>query len=279
MRYVFFGSPEFAAIILRKLIEGGCPPALVITNPDRLLGRKRVLTSPPAKLVAEEHGVKVFQPEKLSPSDLAESDGYDFFIVAAYSKIIPSSIIDLPRIGTIGVHPSLLPKFRGPSPIQYAILQGEEITGTTLFLIDEKIDHGPVIAQKTGIRIDNKYFGELTRDLAEASAELLLENWPRIVANNLKPLPQNESLATLTYKIQTDDGYVPEDELNRALQGKSAEDANKINRMVRAFNPEPGVYSLISGKRMKILKSHTENGRLFPEIIQREGGKPVVVRL
>lgn len=277
MRYVFFGSPEFASIILKRLIDGGYPPIAVITNPDRPQGRKHALTPPPAKVVARENNITVLQPEKLSADVFNDFKDCDLFLVAAYSKIIPEDIISMPRLGTIGVHPSLLPKFRGASPIQYTILAGEKETGTTLFLIDEKVDHGPIFAQKGGVSVDDKYFNDLTKELADVSAGLLLETLRDIVDGKITPLPQNEAEVTLTKKIKTDDGFVSEEELVSAQSGTSFELAKKINRMIHAFNPDPGVYTIKDGKRMKILKSSIKNGSLRLEIVQWEGKKPVSI--
>src|SRR3989338_5278870 len=154
MKYAFFGTPEFAAIILEKLIKAGMPPALVVCNPDRPKGRKRVITPPPlkARIMNQESGIrdriKIIQPEKLEirnwELEIEKLGGIDFAIVAACAKIIPKNIIDTLPAKFLGVHPSLLPKYRGAPPIQSAILNGERKTGATLFLLDEKVDHGQI---------------------------------------------------------------------------------------------------------------------------------------
>src|SRR6266481_8138985 len=150
MKYVFFGTPEFAAIVLDELIAAGFLPDAIICNPDRPAGRKKVITPPPVKKLIAERGLesqtKILQPEKPTPELFKEFDDIDFFVVAAYAKIIPQSILDIPRLGAIGVHPSLLPKYRGSSPIQSAILAGEMETGVTLYMLDHKMDHGPMLA-------------------------------------------------------------------------------------------------------------------------------------
>ncbi|MBI3088684.1 MAG: methionyl-tRNA formyltransferase, partial [Candidatus Colwellbacteria bacterium] len=154
-RYIFFGTPRFAAIILEKLISAGIPPVALVCNPDRPTGRKKIITPPPTKQVVREKvasskgKIEIFQPENLKDAYyLLHATNYDVFIVAAYSKILPREILAIPRLGTIGVHPSLLPKYRGPSPIQSAILAGETETGITLFLMDEQVDNGPIISSK-----------------------------------------------------------------------------------------------------------------------------------
>lgn len=277
MKYVFFGSPEFASIILKKLIGGGYSPFAVVASPDRPQGRKHLLTPPPAKVVAGENKIPVFQPDKLSKEQFSDFKDCDFFLVAAYSKIIPGDIINMPKRGTIGVHPSLLPKLRGASPIQYAIFEGEKETGTTIFLIDEKADHGPIYTQRGGVTVNGKYFPELTKELAELSAALLLEKLPLIAKGEITSLSQDENEATFTKKIKTEDGFVKNEDLESAGSGKSQELAIKINNMVHAFNPDPGVYTIKEGKRMKILESIVDNGCLTLKTIQWEGKKPIKV--
>ena len=278
MRYAFFGSPEFAAIILERLSAVGYPPALLICNPDRAQGRKHILTPPPAKVTAEKTGIPVLQPEKPSLDTLKAHGQFDFFLVAAYSKIIPEEILSYPRLGTIGVHPSLLPELRGPSPIQYAIIKGYKETGASLFLVDAKVDHGPILGRRGGIKTDGKYFNELVAELAEASARLVVEVLPDFLSGKIEPISQDENLVTFTKKIATEDGFIEERELNEARNGVSEERALKIDRLVHALNPDPGVYTVSEGKRMKILKSRAENGRLFLERIQWEGKTPIDIK-
>ena len=279
MRYAFFGSPEFAAIVLERLSAAGYPPALLICNPDRAQGRKHILTPPPTKVAAGKFDISVLQPEKPSLAEIRGRGEFDFFLVAAYSRIIPEEILSYPRLGTIGVHPSLLPQLRGPSPIQYAMMSGQKETGTSLFLVDAKVDHGPILAQRGGVRIDNKYFEEVVKELAEVSAKLFLEILPNFATGSIKPTFQDEGLATFTKKIATVDGFIEEHELNEARSGVSEENALKINRLVHALNPDPGAYTVSGSKRMKISKSRIENGRLLLEVIQWEGKKPTSIKL
>ena len=172
MKYVFFGTPDFAAIILEKLCACGLIPLAVVTNPDRPFGRKKIITPPPAKRVAHEYNIPILQPETITPGFLEELRGVaaDFFIVAAYAKILPADLIGLPPRGALGVHPSLLPKLRGTTPIQTAILNGDKNAGTTIFLLDEKVDHGRILAQES-IPVAGKNYIELARALAELSSE------------------------------------------------------------------------------------------------------------
>src|SRR3989338_8882184 len=145
--FAFFGTSEFAVKILGRLIESGYVPSLVITTPDKPKGRKMIMTPPPIKVFAQSHNLKIAQPASLLTYNLQPTI-YNLFIVASYGKIIPKSILDIPKFGTLNVHPSLLPKFRAPSPIQAFILSGEKKTGVTIMLMDDKIDHGQILAQK-----------------------------------------------------------------------------------------------------------------------------------
>ncbi|MEX2436632.1 MAG: methionyl-tRNA formyltransferase, partial [Candidatus Paceibacterota bacterium] len=175
IKYAFLGNPRFAEIILEKLIKSGFPPEIVICNPDKPVGRKKVVTPPETKVIAEKYDIKIYQPEKLTLENWQENIGeVDVCVLAAYGKIIPDKIIQSIDKGIIGVHPSLLPKFRGPTPIQSVILEGENKTGITLYLMDEEVDHGPVIAKRELSAVMNKInYEDLEEKLAELSADLI----------------------------------------------------------------------------------------------------------
>lgn len=274
MKFAFFGTPDFAAIILEKLITHELIPSVVVCNPDRPKGRKRIITSPTVKIIAQNHNIKVCQPEKLDirNSDLGISM-LDFGVVASYGSIIPKSIIKQFRLGVIGVHPSLLPKYRGSSPIQSAILEGEKETGVTLFLMDEKIDHGPIIEKSKILISKSETYETLHNKLAELSGDLLIEVIPKFMKGEIRPETQDESQATYTKKFITQDAYVD-------LEKDSPE---MIWRKIRALNPEPGVWTIwnrgepfdsAQGKRMKILEVDFNNGKLQLKKIQFEGKTP-----
>ncbi len=282
--YVFFGTPDFAAIILDKLIKAGLLPAAVVCNPDRPAGRKKIVTPPPAKVLAEEHKIKVYQPESLEirnslpigKAGKLELGDIDFGVVASYGKIIPENIIRTFKLGAIGVHPSLLPRHRGASPIQSAILAGDEVTGVTLYLLDEKMDQGAIITgQELTITNDDNY-ETLSRRLANLGAELLIETLPKFARGEIRPQVQNEDYATYTGKFKTEDGFVDPEDLRAAQDGASLEkdDPVVIERKIRALNPEPGVWTLKEGKRMKILEAEIRDGKLKLKKIQFEGKKP-----
>lgn len=280
--YVFFGTPDFAAIILEKLIRSDMAPSVLVCNPDRPVGRKQILTFPPTKKIIQELesrnnelSVKVFQPENITElaalADKVFADN-DFAVIAAYSTIIPQEVIDKARLGFVGAHPSLLPKLRGPSPIQSAILGGNEKTGTTLFIIDDKIDHGPILANKElGIR--NQDYEELMRELAELSGELLVDTLPKFVSGNIEPEPQNHRDATYTKKFSSDDGYIDPKDLKKAQSGDNMM-VTEIYRKIRALNPEPGVYTFMEEQRTKLLEAEIDGDSLKLTTIQREGKNP-----
>mgnify|MGYP001612774047 FL=1 len=267
-------------VVLEKLIADGFAPTCVVCNPDRPVGRKKVITQPPTKLLAKKNGIKVWQPEKLEIGNWKSEVGeIDFAIVAAYSKIIPKGIIEIPKLGVIGVHPSLLPKYRGASPIQSAILRGDEKTGVTLFLIDEKVDHGPVLAQAkvTGHGSGIKY-AELQKQLAELAGDLLVEMLPKFLAGEITPQSQNDEGATYTKKFLSEDARIEPGDLERALSGENPGLAQSIDRKIRALNPEPGVWTMKDGKRMKLLEAEIADGRLRLKRIQIEGKKPQAMK-
>ncbi len=279
MKYVFFGTPDFAATILEKLIAAGFPPACVVCNPDKPVGRKKVITPPPTKLVAQKCGIPVLQPENLSALNFQLSAiKADFFVVAAYSKILPKSIIEMPKLGVIGVHPSLLPKHRGASPIQSTLLQGDSETGVTLFLIDEKVDHGPIIvSEKIKVKSEKLTYTELQIELANCGGELLVKILPRFFSGEINPQPQNEAEATYTKKFLGEDGRIDPDDLKKAVSGAHPGLAQSIERKIRALNPEPGVWTIENGKRMKLLEAEVIEGKLILKKIQTEGKKPRAV--
>lgn len=276
MKYVFFGTPDFAAIILEKLIKAGWLPTAVVCNPDKPVGRKRIITPPPTKVIALKNGIKAYQPEKLEIPACAgrenlklEIGEIDFAIVVAYAKIIPKEILGLPRLGTVAVHPSLLPKYRGSSPIQTAILDGEKETGVTLFLADEKVDHGKILAvSRLPLEVKDNY-ESLSKKLAESGGVLLVEILPKYLKNEITPLTQDESQATYTKKFVTQDGYVDLEKDKPEI----------IEKKVRALNPEPGVWTLRQAQgrpqRMKILEAELmPENKLRLKKIQFEGKKP-----
>jgi methionyl-tRNA formyltransferase len=253
MKYIFFGTPQFAAIILEKLIEAGFVPEAVVCNPDEPIGRKKIITPPLTKIIAQTNKIPVWQPGKLEirnwKLEIDKLGNIDFAIVVAYNKIIPQTILDTLPAKFIGVHPSLLPKYRGPSPIQSAILNGEKETGTDLFLIDKDVDHGPVLASAKCKISEKDNYETLEKKLAELGGKLLIENLPKYLSGKIKPQEQDHLKATFTKKFSTEDGCVD-------LEKDSPE---LIFNKIRALNPDPGVFTFIQTKngkkRVKLLEA------------------------
>jgi methionyl-tRNA formyltransferase len=246
LHYAFFGTPEFAVIVLDELEAAGYSPALIVTAPDKPQGRKLVVTPSPVKAWAMERRVPVLTPLKLNDEHFAaelSAAHCNLFIVAAYGKIIPKLILDMPKHGTINVHPSLLPKFRGPSPIESAILSNEDHTGVTIIGLDEETDHGPVIAQKECSTPDWPPKGSvLTWTLAHEGGRLLADVLPQWLATH-EARPQKHTQATFTKKIRKEDGLID-------LAGDALINYKKI----RAFDEWPGAYFFMerNGKQVRI---------------------------
>ncbi len=276
--FVFFGTPRFAEIVLNGLVSHGFVPAALVCNPDRPLGRKKTITPPPTKrlILDKKLSTVVLQPEKLDDDFIAQLRSLkpDFFVVAAYAKIIPHAVLDIPRCGTLGTHPSLLPAYRGASPIQSVILAGETKTGTTIYAMDEKMDHGAIFAQEE-IPLDvlTTDYCELEEQLAKLSAHLLAKTIPALLNGNTTPLAQDESRASFTKKFVTDNGFVEYSELDAAIAGNS-DKAELIVRTIHALNPEPGAWTLQNNKRIKLLDARMDAGVLKLITIQEEGQKP-----
>ncbi len=241
---IFFGTPLFAVPALEALVKNGYSIVGVVTRPDEPAGRNQILTPPPVKIAAERLGIPVFQPEGFDAKHFAEEiPAAELFIVAAYGKIIPQSILNLAPRGTLNIHPSLLPKWRGPSPIQSAIMAGDEHTGVSIMLLDELMDHGPIVAQRTVPLPPRATYPLLHDTLAELGAIMLIETIPPYLAGKIKPVMQNDEQATFSKILKRNDG--------RALWDRPAE---SIDRMVRALNPWPGVWTIWPGTIIYRLK-------------------------
>ncbi len=240
---VFFGTHTFAATILQGLIDSGMfDIQLVITQPDRPVGRKQELQKSPVKLLAEKHGLKIAQPASLKTFDF--TDFMDLGIVAQYGLIIPQRVLDLPKMGIINVHTSLLPKYRGASPIQTALMNGETQTGVTIMKMDAGLDTGPIILQKTLDIAQNDTYTTLDQKMAEIAISGLLEAIPQYISGALQPVPQDNSKATFTKQLTREDGRVD--------WQKTAQET--YNRW-RGLTPWPGVWTdELGDKRMKLLK-------------------------
>lgn len=274
MKYIFFGTPRVAMLVLSGLMDHGLQPRAVVTNPDRPAGRKKIITPSPVKKLVQERDpagkIPIFQPENISEivGNLREL-APDFLIIAAYTQILPKSILEVSRLGAIGVHPSLLPKYRGPSPMPSAILAGEKTTGVTLYLMDEKMDNGPILAAAE-LPIENLDYLELETALAKIGADLVAKSAPEFLGGKLKPISQDRSQASFTQKFKTEDAFVAWEDLERAVNGDQ-ESAAIVWRKIRAFNPEPGAWTQKGELRIKLLRADLKDNALILREIQRAG--------
>jgi methionyl-tRNA formyltransferase len=296
MNFIFFGTPEFAAQFLTRIMAHGFVPGAVVTNPDRPVGRKKIVTAPPVKQLVSsprrgevdpssgpeglsQGKIEILQPEKLDADFVEKLKSFkpDFFVVFAYNKIFRKNVLDIPRLGTIGVHPSFLPKYRGASPFQTALLEGESETGVTLYFLDEGVDSGPVLARSNPVAVTgDDTFWSLAEKLVEAAADVFIETVPKFLDGKLKPQPQDESQATFTKKFKTEDSFVAPEELAAAEKG-DVKKAAALDRKIRALNPEPGVWTMRDNKRIKLLEAAIVDGALKLKKIQEEGQKPKMV--
>lgn len=254
-RVIFMGTPEFAAPSLEALLNNAYEVVAVYTQPDKEAGRGRHITSSPVKGLALSRGLEVLQPETLKGSSVVEhiaSLKPDLMVVAAYGRIITSEILSIPEFGCLNVHPSLLPYYRGSSPIATAIMQGDEVTGVTIMLMDKGMDTGPILTQESVSIYGEDTTGSLTARLAQVGARLLVETMPKWFEGEITPQPQDESRASYTKTISKEDGVL--DWNLTALE---------LWRRIKAFDPWPGCYTWWQGKRLKV-----------SEAIPLAGGKP-----
>jgi methionyl-tRNA formyltransferase len=245
------GTPEFAVPSLQVLLEGQDQVVGVVTQPDQPSGRGMVFHAPPVKVLAEARHVPVFQPAKLRvPGVLEQLQAWqpDLIVVAAYGRILPTTILTLPPLGCINVHASLLPKYRGAGPIQWAIANGETETGITIMQISEQMDAGDILLQKSLPIAANDTGGSLHDKLARLGAEALQEAIGLLKSGQLTARQQNEAEVTYAPLIKKEDGRV-DWHLAAAV----------IERRVRAFNPWPSAYTILNGKLLKIFAAQVEH--------------------
>jgi methionyl-tRNA formyltransferase len=277
LKIIFMGTPDFAIPILEAITHCSLfTVCCVITTPDKPVGRQQKITPPPVKKLALKYKIPVLQPEKISQArDQITDYQPDLIVVAAYGQILPKEILNIPKYGCINVHASLLPKYRGSSPIQFAILNDEKTTGVTIMIMDEKMDHGPILAQEKIAIQPNETAQTLHDKLARLGADLLIKTIPQYIQGEIKPQPQDESKATYTKILTRQDGQID--------WQKSAQE---IERQIRALTPWPGTWTIFNGKRLKILKAKVVNkkdemaiqtgkGYLLLEMVQPEGKKPM----
>lgn len=245
MRILYLGSPAFAVAPLEALVEAGYTIAAVVTQPDRPVGRHRVLTPPPVKQAAQRLALPVLQPETLRDAAVAEQLAAlrpDVGVVVAYGEILRKAVLAIPPLGYLNIHPSLLPLYRGPAPVMGAILAGERETGVTIMQLDTGMDSGPILAQITLPLAPDARSGPLTEELIGLGGRLLLDVLPRYAAGQLALCPQDHSQATFTRLLKKSDGLI-----DWALP------ALVIERSIRAYDPWPGAFTTWRGQQLKIL--------------------------
>lgn len=246
LKIIFFGTPDFVVPVLQALVEQ-FQVVVVVTAPDKKVGRKQILTPSPIAEFTQQHKILTFKPEKLDQNFVTynlEPKTYDLFIVAAYGKLLPSKLLEISQYGSLNIHPSLLPKYRGPSPIQSAILNGDQVSGVSILVVDEKMDHGPVISTKEISISDTDTFETLSKKMFETGADLLIKIIPDFISGKTKPKEQDHSKATLTKIITKEDGYF---DINNPPPPE------QLDRMIRAYYPWPGVWTRWNNKIVKFL--------------------------
>jgi methionyl-tRNA formyltransferase len=252
MKLVFCGTPQFAVPSLERLAAAGFELQLVVTQPDRPQGRGMELTAPPVKQSALKLSLPVIQPEKIKKNDDFQSRlaalQPNAIIVVGYGRIIPPWMLALPGFGNINVHASLLPKYRGAAPVQWAIAQGETVTGVTTMLLNEGLDTGDILLQKEMAILPADTSVTLWPRLAEMGADLLIETLRGLEQKSISAVPQDHTQATLAPILKKEDGQV---DFNRT--------ATEIHNRLRGFQPWPGAYAKFRGKNLKFVSSRRED--------------------
>ena len=268
MKIIYMGTPEFAVPPLEQLIKSGNPPILVVSQPDAKRDRGEKVKHTPVKEMALAHGIPVAQPEKIKGNQefiqMLRDLGPDLIVVAAYGKMLPSEILEIPERGCVNIHASLLPKYRGAAPVQHALLHGETQTGVTLMQMAEGMDTGDMLAS-AATETDRKTTGMLLEELAVLGADLLLENLPLIESGRLTPVPQDEAQATYAPMIFKNDGWMD-----------FTKPAVEIESQIRAMAPWPVAHTNYEGQTMKVWRGEVvpQNSAATPGTIlsvSREG--------
>lgn len=282
MKIIFFGTPDFVIPVLKSLVANFTVVGIV-TTPDTIQGRKKILTPTPVKVFAMKHDIPVFQPEKLKDGKSMENvkrseiplrgrqltmDNLDpdLFVVAAYGKIIPQEILNVPKYGAINIHPSLLPKYRGPSPLQATILNGEAKTGVTFIKMDEKMDHGPILQTLPVSIAPDETFVTLHTRAFKIAADHLTILIKQFANGKIISQTQDESKATYCKMIKKEDGFI---------DLKNPPSIEKIDRMIRAYYPWPSVWTRLHQDSGGQAKKGTILKILPGKFVQLEGKKPV----
>ena len=247
MKVIFMGTPDFAVATLEEIIKAGHEVLLVVSQPDKAVGRSKALKYTPVKACALEHGIEVYQPEKIRAEESVEYIRQytpDIIIVEAFGQIIPKAILDLPKYGCVNVHASLLPKYRGAAPIQWAVINGDPVTGVTTQRMAEGIDTGDMILKQEVAVSEDETGGSLFDKLAIEGAKLCIKTMDAIETGTAVYTKQDDSKATHTAKIYKEMGSID-----------WSNDAEVIERLIRGLNPWPSAYTKLDDKNMKIWKA------------------------
>lgn len=265
--FVFFGTPDVAVDTLQALFDAGHIPRLIVTAPDRPQGRGMKLTPPPVKIWADDHSIPSIQPEKITEEIVTElkSTNADLFIVIAYGKILPENVIQMPRLGTINIHYSLLPRFRGASPIEAAILAGDKETGVSIQQMVYKLDAGDVIAELRTEISATETAPELRARLSILGCKLLIETLPKIFTGEITHTIQDESLATKCGKFTKADAEIHPDQ----------DQPIEMWRKYRSYYAWPKVWFMHGEKRHKVTQARFENNTFVIEKVIPEGEKEI----
>lgn len=251
MKIVFMGTPDFAASALDALIQAGHEITLVVTQPDKPKGRSKELMPSPVKVCALKYNLPIFQPVRIKrPEAIEELKKYeaDIFVVAAFGQILSQEILDMPRFGSVNIHASLLPKYRGASPIQSVIIDGEEKTGVTIIQMDAGIDTGDMLYKKEVVIEDTDNFETLHDKLAAVGAEAIVEALPLLEAGKLIPEKQNDGESSHVTMITKEMGKLD-----------FTKDAVVLDRLIRGMNPWPSAFTFYNGKQLKVWEAHVED--------------------
>lgn len=243
-KIVFMGTPDFSVPILNRLVSEGYEVVAVVTQPDRPVGRKRILTPPPVKSEALKHGIPVLQPEKISkPEEVEKVLAYqpDLIVTAAFGQILPKKLLDAPPHRCINVHASLLPELRGGAPIHYAIIEGKEKTGITIMYMVEQLDAGDILSQKEVPILDEDHVGSLHDKLSIAGADLLIETLPKLLHGEITPIAQAHEKATFAYNIKR-----AQEKIDWSKSGET------IYNHIRGLHPWPVAYTVLEGRTLKV---------------------------
>ena len=265
MRLVYCGTPSFAVPTLEALIAAGHEIPLVVSQPDRPVGRSQQLTAPPVKQIALAKGICVAQPEKIRNNvefrAHLESIAPDAIVVVAYGRILPPWMLALPKYGCINLHASLLPRYRGAAPIQWAVAMGDAFTGNTTMLLEEGLDTGPILLQQTMEIVPDQMASELFEVLAHAGAPLMVETLAGLANGIVQPKPQSENGVTFAPILNREDGRMD-------CAGRSA---HEIYNRWRAFHPWPGAFTLLDGKKFIVHRMLLANAA---DIVAPSGAQP-----